>query len=131
MTINMGGTDRVVRAMNNRCFTILAHPGGRLLGSREPCELDMLRVIREAAKRGCFMELNSHPERLDLQDIHCQMARDEGVLVCVNSDAHDTFEFANLRYGIGQARRGWLEAKDVLNTRALPELKPMLERTIK
>ena len=124
-------TDRVVRAMNSRCFTILAHPGGRLLGSREPCELDMPRVIREAAKRGCFMELNSHPERLDLQDIHCQMARDEGVPVSINSDAHGTFEFANLRYGVGQARRGWLEAKDVLNTRALLELKPMLERTIK
>jgi DNA polymerase (family 10) len=123
-------TDRIVRALNGRYFTVLAHPGGRLIGAREPCELDMLRILREAAKRGCFVELNSHAERLDLQDVYCQMARDEGVLVSVDSDAHRTFDFDNLRYGVGQARRGWLEAKDVLNTRGLAELKPLIARTM-
>ena len=122
-------TDRIVRAMMNPCFTILAHPGGRLIGSREPCDLDMTRIMREAKQRGCFLELNSQPERLDLQDIYCQMARDEGVLVSIDSDAHSVFEFSNLTFGIGQARRGWLEAKDVLNTRSLKELTPLLART--
>jgi DNA polymerase (family 10) len=123
-------TDRIVRAMMGPCFTILAHPGGRLIGSREPCDLDMLRIARQARERGCFLELNSHPERLDLQDIYCQMAREEGVLVSVDSDAHSTLEFGNLRFGIGQARRGWLEAKDVLNSRTLSEIRPLLARTM-
>ena len=123
-------TERIVRAMNSRFFTILAHPGGRLLGARDPCELDWLRVMRAAARRGCFLELNSHPERLDLQDVHCQMAKDEGVLVSINSDAHSAAGFDSLRYGIGQARRGWLEAKDVLNTRSLRELRALLARSM-
>lgn len=123
-------TERILRAMDNRHFTILAHPGGRLIGSREPCDIDMLRIVRKAKHRGCFLELNAQPDRLDLQDVYCQMAREEGVLVSVNSDAHSTLDFTNLRYGIGQARRGWLEADDVLNTRRLGELKTLLGRTI-
>lgn len=119
-------TERILRAMDNRYFTILAHPGGRLIDSREPCDLDMLKIVRKAKRRGCFLELNAQPERLDLEDVYCQMAREEGVLVSVNSDAHSTLDFANLRYGIGQARRGWLEAKDVLNTRGLREVKALL-----
>jgi len=76
-----------------------------------------------------ILELNAHPERLDLLDTHCQMAKGEGMLVAIDSDAHSRLEFANLRYGIGQARRGWLEKSDVLNTRALAELRPLLART--
>jgi DNA polymerase (family X) len=90
----------------------------------------MLRIIRAARARGCFLELNAHPERLDLLDIHCQMARDEEVLVAISSDAHSVQDFGNLLYGVGQARRGWLEKKDVLNTRSLKLLKPLLQRTI-
>ena len=90
----------------------------------------MARVIRHARDRGCFLELNAHPERLDLTDTHCQMAREEGVLVSIDSDARSTFDFANLRYGVGQARRGWLEAKDVLNTRPLNKLLPLLRKTM-
>jgi len=88
----------------------------------------MLRIIRKARARGCFLELNAHPERLDLLDTHCQLARDEGVLVAINSDAHSTQDFANLVYGVGQARRGWLEKRDVLNTRSLRQLKKLLGR---
>lgn len=88
----------------------------------------MLRVIRQARDRGCFLELNAHAERLDLTDIHGQMAREEGVLVSIASDAHGTPDFANLIYGLGQARRGWLEKGDVLNTRPLKELLPLLRR---
>ena len=123
-------TERVVRAMNSRYFTILAHPGCRLIDEREPCDLDMPRVVREAKSRGCFLELNAQPDRLDLQDIYCQMAREEGVAVSVNSDAHSTADFGHLRFGVGQARRGWLAAADVLNTRALPQLRPLLRRTM-
>ena len=123
-------TDRVLRAIDRRCFTVLAHPSARLIGAREPIDLDMARVIRAARARGCFLELNAHPERLDLNDAHCRMAAEEGVLIALNSDAHSALDFDNLRFGIGQARRGWLEAKDVLNARTLAQLKPLLARTM-
>ncbi|MGB8339877.1 MAG: DNA polymerase/3'-5' exonuclease PolX [Burkholderiales bacterium] len=121
-------TERILRAMQNPLVNILAHPSGRLLGEREPYEVDMPRVIRQAKHCGCFLELNAHPSRLDLLDTHCRMAKDEGVLVSINSDAHGIFEFDNLRYGVGQARRGWLEANDVLNTRPLNALSLLLKR---
>jgi DNA polymerase (family 10) len=120
-------TERILRAMEHPHFTILAHPTGRLLDAREPYDVDMLSVIRQARGRGCFLELNAHPERLDLLDVYCQMAREEGVLVAISSDAHSTQDFDNLRYGVGQARRGWLEKKDVLNTRGLNELRRLLK----
>jgi len=123
-------TTRILRAFDSRYFTLLAHPSARLLDARKAIDIDVLRVIRAARKRGCFLELNAQPDRLDLSDVHCQMARDEGVLVAVNSDSHSTFDFANLRFGIGQARRGWLEADDVLNTRTLVKLRPLLKRTM-
>jgi len=123
-------TERILRAMDRPHFTILAHPSGRLLDSREPYDVDMLKIIRKARERGCFLELNAHPERLDLLDIYCQMARDEGVLVAISSDAHGVRDFDNLLYGVGQARRGWLEKKDVLNTRPLELLRTLLRRTI-
>lgn len=119
-------TERILRAMDNPHFTLLAHPSGRLIDSREPCDVDMLRIIRHARQRGCFLELNAQPERLDLVDTHCLMAKEEGVLVAIDSDAHSREDLANLRFGIGQARRGWLSAPDVLNTRSLPELRTLL-----
>ncbi len=123
-------TERILRAMDQPHFTMLAHPTGRLLEKREPYDVDMARVIHQAQQRGCFLELNCHPERLDLLDTYCQMAKEQGVLVSINSDAHTTADFDNLRYGIGQARRGWLEAKDVLNTRSLAQLRRLLKRTM-
>ena len=123
-------TERILRAMDHPHFTILAHPTGRLLDKRAPYDVDMLKIIRRARERGCFLELNAHPERLDLLDIYCQMARDEAVLVAISSDAHSTQDFDNLVYGVGQARRGWLEKNDVLNTRSLKLLRPLLKRTI-
>jgi DNA polymerase (family X) len=123
-------TQRILRAMDHPHFSILAHPTGRLLQQREPYDVDMERVIRHAARRGCFLELDAQPDRLDLTDVHAQMARDEGVLVAVSTDAHSMMDFHNLRFGIGQARRGWLEKKDVLNTRPLGELRRLLRRTM-
>ncbi len=123
-------TERILRAMDHPHFTLLAHPSGRLIERREPYDVDMLHIIRHARQRGCFLELNAHPERLDLLDSHCQSAKEEGVLVSINSDAHNTFDFSNLRYGVGQARRGWLEKTDVLNTRPLAALRKLLKKTM-
>lgn len=123
-------TERVLKAMDNPCFGILAHPTGRLLLERDPYEIDMARVIRHAAGRGCFIELNAHPLRLDLTDTFCRMAREEGVRVCINTDAHGTTDLDYMRYGVGQARRGWLEKKDVLNTLPLKSLLAVLAKTM-
>jgi len=122
-------TRRILRAMDNPYFTLLAHPSGRLIDRREPYDVDMTRIIRHARERGCFLELNAHPQRLDLLDTHCQRAREEGVLISINSDAHSPADFDNLRFGVGQARRGWLEKSDVLNTRPLTALRKLLAAT--
>ncbi len=123
-------TERILRAMDQRYFTMLAHPSGRLIDRREPYDVDMLKIIRAAKQRGCYLELNAHPERLDLLDVYCQMAKEEGVLISINSDAHRVDDFDNLRYGVGQARRGWLAKDDVLNTRSLRSLRPLLRGTM-
>ncbi|MGE5722549.1 MAG: DNA polymerase/3'-5' exonuclease PolX [Sphingomonadales bacterium] len=122
-------TERILRALDNPLVTILAHPSGRLIGEREPYDVDMERILRKAKARGCFVELNAHPDRLDLLDTQCRMAKSMGVLVSINSDAHSTADFDNLRFGVGQARRGWLERGDVVNTRPLPELRRLIART--
>ncbi|MES2353422.1 MAG: DNA polymerase/3'-5' exonuclease PolX [Pseudomonadota bacterium] len=122
-------TERILRAMDHPYFNILAHPTGRLINEREPYDIDLLRVIRKAKACGCFLELNAQPQRLDLVDKYCQIAKAEGVLISIDSDAHSVFDFENLRFGIGQACRGWLEKDDVLNTRSLKELQPLLMRS--
>ncbi len=124
-------TERILRAMERPHFTILSHPTGRLIGEREPYDVDMPRIIRAAKDRGCFLELNAHPDRLDLTDIHCRMAKEAGVMISIASDTHRAPELANLRFGVGQARRGWLEKSDVLNTRGLAALTPLLQRTMR
>jgi DNA polymerase (family 10) len=121
---------RLMRAMDHPHFTLLAHPTGRLLEQRPTIEVNMLRLVRHARERGCFLELNCHPARLDLPDVYCQMAREEGVPVSIDTDAHSTADFDRLRLGIGQGRRGWLTKQDVLNTRSLDELRPLLARTM-
>jgi len=123
-------TERILRAMDHRFFSILGHPSGRLINEREPYAVDMAAVIQKAGERGCFLELNANPQRLDLTDIYCQMAKEAGVLVAINTDAHSVADFGQLSYGVGQARRGWLEKKDVLNTRPLKELTRLLKRTM-
>ncbi len=121
-------TERILRALDNPYTRILAHPTGRLIDEREPYDVDMQQIIRRAKQRGVALEVNAHPQRLDLLDTYCQMARDEGGLVAINSDAHNAFELDSLGFGVGQARRGWLEKKDVLNTRTLKQLRAWLAR---
>ena len=123
-------TERILRAMDSPCFTLLAHPTGRLLLEREGYDVDMVRIIRHARQRGCFLELNSQPKRLDLDEQHCRLARDEGVRVSIDSDAHRTRDLDLLAYGVTQARRGWLTASDVLNTLSLGALRKALRQTM-
>lgn len=123
-------TERILKAMDHPHFSILAHPSGRLIDEREPYEVDMPRIIRQARQRRCFLEVNAHPERLDLTDTHCHMAKEEGVLLAINTDAHSTLDLENARFGVGQARRGWLEKTDVVNTRSWPELRKLLKATM-
>ncbi|MBM4025682.1 MAG: DNA polymerase III [Planctomycetes bacterium] len=121
-------TDRILKAMENPHFRILAHPTGRLIGAREPYPVDMEEIMKAAQRNGCILEVNAHPERLDLNDIHCKMAKDLGVKVVLSTDAHRLNDFDYMRFGIGQARRGWLEPDDVINTRNLKDLRKLLKR---
>lgn len=122
-------TKRILKAMENPYFNILAHPTGRLIGERAPYEVDLAQVMKAAHESGCILEVNSHPDRLDLDDINCKMAADMGVMIAVSTDAHRTGHLNNMRLGIGQARRGWLEARQIANTRSLGALRKLLKRT--
>jgi len=119
--MNMGKTemtDRVIRGMQHPEVDILAHPTGRILNRREPFALDVEAVLQAAAALDLAVELNAHPSRLDLHDGHVRRAKELGVKVAINTDAHVTRDLGLIRYGVDQARRGWLEKTDVLN--ALP-----------
>lgn len=122
-------TTRLLRALERPCVSIVAHPTGRLIGERAPYLADFSKVMAAASARPCYLELNSQPTRLDLDDVLCQSARSDGVLVSIASDAHSGADFANLTHGIRQARRGWLTRADVLNTRSLRDLRRALART--
>jgi DNA polymerase (family 10) len=119
-------TARVLAALDNPHVKILAHPLGRLIDQRDPYDIDMLAVIRKCKARGVALEVNAHPDRLDLTDVYCRMAKDEGARLAIDSDAHSVHEFDNLAHGVGQARRGWLEKGDVVNALALAELRAWL-----
>ncbi len=112
-------TDRVCRALANEHLDILGHATGRLLLSREGYKIDLDRVIDAAKKHGKIIELNAYPNRLDLDWIHCRRAKEKGVMLSINPDAHSTADLLNIEYGIATARRAWLEEEDVLNTRDL------------
>jgi DNA polymerase (family X) len=122
-------TERVLRAMDNPYINIFAHPTGRLINARDPYDIDLERIIRGARERGCFLEINAHPDRLDLSDVHCKMAKDMGLKLAISTDAHSIADLNLMRYGIDQARRGWLEPDDVINTRDLKQLRKLLKRT--
>lgn len=121
-------TARIEAALANPLVTILAHPTGRMLETREPYDVDMARIIRAAATHGVVLEVNAQPERLDLSDIYCRMARDAKVRLSIASDAHALEDYDNLGYGVAQARRGWVEAKNVLNALSFADIQPFLAR---
>jgi len=119
-------TARVLRALERPYVTLLAHPSGRLLGERPPCALDFERIIAAARERGCCLEVNGQPTRLDLDDVHVKAARDAGVLLSLASDAHAAEQLDCLEGAVLQARRGWVRKEDVLNARPLGELRALL-----
>jgi DNA polymerase (family 10) len=121
-------TERIIRAMDNPHFNILAHPSGRLLGERPAYDLDMERLMRAALERGCYLEVNAQPKRLDLSDVHCKMAKQIGLKVALSTDTHHPAQLRYMRYAVDQARRGWLEPDDVLNTRSWRDLMRLLAR---
>ncbi|MFW5857045.1 MAG: DNA polymerase/3'-5' exonuclease PolX [Planctomycetota bacterium] len=122
-------TRRIRSAMEHTCVHALGHPTGRLLGRRDGYDVDLDDLLRAAADQNWALELNGQPSRLDLDDVHCQQARDRGVRILLGADAHHVGDLDNVRFGIGQARRGWLEAKDILNTRTRPDLLEAINRT--
>lgn len=121
-------TERILRAMDNPCFNILAHPSGRLINKRDPYETDLEKILQGARERGCFAELNAQPQRLDLTDEGCRMAKELGVKISIATDAHSTAGLEHMRFGVDQGRRGWLEAEDVINCLPLKKLLKLFER---
>lgn len=121
-------TERIIRAMDNPHFNILAHPTGRLIGERQPYDIDLERIMEAALERGCFLEINASPNRLDLDDVHAKMAKEMGLKLAISTDAHRVSELGYMRFGVDQARRGWIEPDDVLNTRSWDDLRELLKR---
>jgi DNA polymerase (family X) len=121
-------TDRMVAAMEHPLVDVIGHPTGRLIGRREPYALDLDRVIEAAARTGTFLEINANPNRRDLPDTYARAAAEAGVTLLVDSDSHGVETLRNMRFGIATARRGWLIAERVGNTRTWPELDQMRKR---
>jgi len=120
-------TQRVMNAIRNPYTTILAHPTGRLLLAREPYAMDMMRIIDEASRSGVAIELNTHPFRLDMDWRWCKYAKEKGVKIAMNPDAHDEEGLKDTYYGVGIGRKGWLEPGDILNAMDFQEMKTFLE----
>jgi len=115
-------TKRIVRALENPYIHILAHPSGRLLGAREPYEVEIEELMETVKKYGKALEINAYFERLDLNDIHCRKAKEMGIRIGIGTDAHHLDQMWMISLGVAVARRGWLESKDVLNTLSLKEI---------
>src|SRR5262249_36246305 len=121
-------TRRLLNAIENPNVDAIGHPTGRLIGRRKGYDLDLDAVLKAAANHGCCIELNAQPDRLDLDDVALRAARDRGVPIVVNTDSHATQELGFMEFGIYQARRAALEAKHVINTRGLADLRKLLSR---
>ncbi|HZE89692.1 MAG TPA: PHP domain-containing protein, partial [Verrucomicrobiae bacterium] len=121
-------TRRVVRAVENPFLTILGHPTGRLLLGRRAFAVDLDAVIAAAARSGAAIEINANPHRLDLEPARARQARDAGVLIAINPDAHDVAGIGDVEYGVDTARRAWLRPQDVLNTRPWKEIADARDR---
>lgn len=121
-------TERIIKAMHNPYVKIIAHPTGRLISRREGYEIDFDRILKEAAKSGTVLEINAYFDRLDLNDLNCRRAKEFGVKVSIDTDAHDLGQLWMLKLGVGTARRGWLTEKDVINCLSLTQLKNFLKK---
>jgi len=115
-------TERIISALQNPYVHILAHPSGRLISKREGYDVDLEKVLEWALKYNKVLEINAYPDRLDLNDLYARKAKEMGIRLAINTDAHGLLDMEWMRYGVGQARRGWLEKKDVINTLSYKEL---------
>jgi DNA polymerase (family 10) len=121
-------TKRIVAALENPWVDVLAHPTGRLIGQRDPYEVDMEAVLKAAARQGVAVEINAFPDRLDLKDVHARRAKELGVKIVINTDSHRPEHLDYMKFGVATARRGWLESSDVLTTRPWSRLRKQLRR---
>lgn len=121
-------TKRLVSAMRNPYVSVIAHPTGRLIGERDPYDVNMNEILKVAKETGTAIEINAYPIRLDLNDVYAKMAKEMGVQIVISTDTHITTQFDYMGYGVSIARRGWLEKKDVLNTLSYSSLVKALKK---
>lgn len=121
-------TRRILRAMGNPYVSVLGHPTGRLLGEREPSDVDLDQLIEAARESGVVFEINASPFRLDLKDVYARQVKEAGLPLVINTDTHTVADFDNIHLGVATARRAWIEKKDVLNTLPLKQLLKRLAR---
>lgn len=115
-------TERMIRAMKNPHVDIISHPTGRLIGRRDEYQLDFEKILKVAKETGTVLEINSYPDRLDLNDRNIRRAKEAGVRMIINTDSHHRAQLGLMEYGVAQARRGWAEKKDIINTMGYEEL---------
>ncbi len=121
-------TKRIISAMENPYVHIIAHPSGRLIGERDPYNVDMEKVLEYAKKTGTILEINAYPQRLDLKDIHCKRAKEMGIMIAIGTDAHWISQLEYMEFGVWVARRGWLEIENILNTFSWDEIRKIIKK---
>lgn len=122
-------TDRLKKAMDNQNIDVIFHPTGRIINSRPPYEIDIKEILNQAKNTNTVLEINASPNRLDLKDEYIKMANDGKIMLSIDSDAHNIYHFNYLEFGIAQARRGWTEKKDIINTKPLKEFMEFIKKT--
>ena len=121
-------TERLIRAMENPHVDIIFHPTGRIINKRDAYRINMHQVIRASKRTRTVLEINAYPERADLKDEYIREAVGENIFFSIDSDAHSTYHFEYLRYGIAQARRGWASKDSVINTYPLADMLQLLKK---
>lgn len=121
-------TARFIKAIKSGVVHIIGHPTARLILEREPVEMDMVQILKAAKEHRVAMELNAYGKRLDLNDVHCRLAKQMGVKIAISTDSHNALNLSNIQYGIFTARRGWIEPEDVINTLPYEKLMAFLQR---
>jgi len=119
-------TNRIVKSMENENVDFIAHPTCRIIGRREPFDIDMEKIFDVARETDTYIEINSFPDRLDLNDVHSKLAKERGIKFVIGTDSHSTVNLPFMHFGVATARRGWLEKKDILNTHPLKEIEKIL-----
>ena len=121
-------TERIISAMENPNIDIIGHPSGRLINRRDGARLDIAKVVEKAKETETVLEINSQPDRLDLNDVNTKAAVDAGCLLAINTDSHGTDQLRHMRIGIATARRGWASKKQIINSYSLDKMRKMLKR---